>query len=339
MSAFTMPPARETELDLRFKTPFDRRSVPFYAASAAAHLLLLLVIMSFPDRASTLELDGLTMQDKFVQLAVSPEQRVEEPRPNRDGADAAGAAAHDGDEGEAGAEDAPVSNKKLAIKGPAENEDVEIRRERDLEIATNAGIAGELMVSSPWGGSERSVGSDALHALGKLDGEGHGASKGFGGLGIRGEMRGGGGDVEGSLGIDRIGTKGRDTGYGVGAANVDPGEHKPDTPPEVFRGDPVIDGGLDREIIQRVVRQHRRGIKACYEAELTRDRTLAGEVKVKFTVAPTGRVISAIVDRTSLKNAAVESCMTSRIRRWIFPEPKGGQMVIVKYPFRFSAGG
>jgi hypothetical protein len=33
----------------------------------------------------------------------------------------------------------------------------------------------------------------------------------------------------------------------------------------------------------------------------------------------------------------VEGCLTDRIRRWIFPEPKGGGIVIVKYPFVFKA--
>lgn len=327
-----------TPLDLSFRMSFDSSSTRFYAASAAAHGLLLLLIMTFPDRASSLELDQLVGHDKFVQLAITPEQMEEPPAPERDSADAAGSAAHQGDEGEAGREDAPDTDHKLAIAGPAHNDEIELREERDLQIASSAGIAGDLMVSSPWGTAATSVGSDAIHALAQLDGTSPGESKGFGGLGIRGKMRGGGSDVEGSLGIDRIKTKGRDTGYGVGAANVDPGERSTKVPPEVVPLDPIVDGGLDREIIRSVVRRNRKSIKACYEAELQKNRTLSGEVKVKFTVAPTGRVISSITESTSLRNATVESCMNSRIRRWVFPEPRGGQMVIVKYPFRFHAG-
>jgi len=39
-----------------------------------------------------------------------------------------------------------------------------------------------------------------------------------------------------------------------------------------------------------------------------------------------------------LRNPTMEVCINQRIRRWVFPEPKGGGIVIVKYPFRFSAG-
>jgi TonB family protein len=328
-------------LDLKFRTPFDRQSVPFYAVSTLVHVVMLLVIMSVPDRATSLELDDVNLDDRFLQLALTPEQIEDEPPMlEATGPQQGGDAAHKGDEGAAGREDVPEADRKLAIEGPSENEDIEIRRERDTQIASNAGIAGELMVASPWGTSQNSVGNDALHALGNLEGSSIGESKGIGALGVSGAGRGGGGDVEGSLGRDmRVRTKGRDTGIGRKAGCVLCGGKDEKVPGEVIWRPPVVEGSLDREIIQRVVRANRRAIKACYEAELTKNSKLAGEVRVKFTVSPTGRVIASVVERSTLKNAAVESCMNNRIRRWVFPEPKGGQMVIVKYPFRFHAGG
>ncbi len=328
-------------LELRFKSPVDRDSAPFYAASLLAHFVALLVIMSFPDNAASLELDGHMMEDRFLQLALTPEQMEPEPQvAEMAGPEAPGSAAHKGEEGAAGREDAEVSNKKLAIKGPSQNEDIELRKARDLEIASTAGIAGTLQVESPWGTSPESIGSDAMDAIGAIDGSGYGDNKGIGALGVSGAGRGGGGDIEGSLGIDdRIQTKGRNVGIGRKAGCVLCGGKDEKIPAEVTWRPPVVDGGLDREIIQRIVRQHRKGIKACYEAELARNKKLAGEVKIKFTVAPTGRVLASVVQSSSLKNAKVETCMNNRIRRWVFPEPRGGQMVIVKYPFRFSSGG
>jgi hypothetical protein len=38
-------------------------------------------------------------------------------------------------------------------------------------------------------------------------------------------------------------------------------------------------------------------------------------------------------------NSNVENCMTTHIRRWRFPEPKGGGQVFVTYPWVFKAAG
>ena len=42
--------------------------------------------------------------------------------------------------------------------------------------------------------------------------------------------------------------------------------------------------------------------------------------------------------KTTLNNSAAESCMNNQMKLLRFPEPKGGGIVIVKYPFVFSAG-
>ena len=98
-----------------------------------------------------------------------------------------------------------------------------------------------------------------------------------------------------------------------------------------------MQGSLDREIIRRVVRQHRGEIKFCYEGELQKNKGLEGRVTVRFTISATGSVVSAVVKESTLNNAAVERCMTDKIRRWIFPEPKGGGIVMVNYPFNLSS--
>ena len=55
-----------------------------------------------------------------------------------------------------------------------------------------------------------------------------------------------------------------------------------------------------------------------------------------ITISPKGYVQQASVSQTSLRNATVERCMTQKIRTWKFPEPKGGGIVIVNYPFIFK---
>ncbi len=106
--------------------------------------------------------------------------------------------------------------------------------------------------------------------------------------------------------------------------------------PQVMPGKPMVMGSLDKAIIRRVVRQHRREIAWCYEKELAKKADLAGRVTAKFTISATGKVIAVIVRSSTLENKAVESCVMSKMRRWVFPEPKGGGIVVVTYPFNFS---
>jgi len=98
---------------------------------------------------------------------------------------------------------------------------------------------------------------------------------------------------------------------------------------------PQIQGSLTKDQIRRVVQQHRSEIAYCYEKELSKDPSLAGRVTVRFTISASGSVVSAVVRDTTLNNAEVEACVTNSVRRWVFPEPDGGGIVIVNYPFNF----
>lgn len=320
---------------------FDTAPVPYVTLSAVAHILFLVLAMTMPDNARRLSLDGFQATDRFVQLMIEPDQEVvEKPDWLDDQGDEAAAAKHKGEEGKAGKEDAPDVNKKLAVQGDRNPEDLELKKARDTEIAMSAGIASQLMVSSPWGSSDTSVGSDAIHALGNLDGGEFGESRGFGGLGLHGAGRGGGGISERGLGLANVGTAGRGgggrggSGYGKGAGDL--GERNSRVP-NIVPGNPEVQGSLDKEIIRRVVRQHRGEIRYCYESELQKNKGLAGRVTVRFTISATGSVVSAVVRDSTLNNATVERCMTDKIRRWVFPEPKGGGIVVVNYPFNLSS--
>lgn len=106
--------------------------------------------------------------------------------------------------------------------------------------------------------------------------------------------------------------------------------------PKIMPGKPIVTGSLDKKIIRRVVSQHRREVRYCYEKELLKESDLAGRITVKFTISGNGDVIAAMVTKSTMHNRDVESCISSKIRRWVFPEPKGGGIVVVKYPFHFS---
>lgn len=322
---------------------FDTAPLPYVAFSAIAHILFLGFALTMPDDPNALELDGFQADDRFVQMMITPEQEEEDP-PDwlGDGDNEEEAAKHKGEEGQAGKEDEKQTNKQMAIKGPQNNKDLQLKKAQDTKVAMDSGALAVLgnQVSSPFGNASESMGSDAIHALGNLQGDGAGNSKGFGGLGLAGAGRGGGGISERGIGMANVGTAGRGgkgrggSKYGRGASDL--GDKKARVP-RIVPGRPTIRGSLDKEIIRRVVRQHRNEIRYCYEKQLQKNAKLAGQVKVKFTIAGTGRVISAIVSSSTLKNSSVEGCMTRKIRRWVFPEPKGGGIVIVNYPFNFSS--
>jgi len=103
-------------------------------------------------------------------------------------------------------------------------------------------------------------------------------------------------------------------------------------------GSPVILGALDQSTIDAVIQQHRSQILHCYEKELTKNPALYGKVVIKFTIARDGSVSSAKTNSTSMNNPIVESCICQRIMRSQFPQPKGGGIVIVSYPFVFKSG-
>ena len=325
---------------------YDRELSKWVATSAVTHGVMLLLAFTMPDAAGALELDGYAAKDRFVQLALTDMQEEPEPVvPGWDGGDEAPEAAkHAGEEGKAGDRDASEARKRLAIKGPAVNEDLEIARARDKEIAMNAGIARQI--STLWASADRSIGSDAVHAMGNLDGDEPGDARGFFGLGIRGGKPGGGGHNLKGIGIGSIDTSGLSGVNGSCRGFRCGGEGRPDLgdkgsrapKAEVVPQRPHLTGGLDREIVQRVVRQHRQELKACYEAELQKNRKLGGELVVKFTISGDGNVIAAVGDGGSLGSKPVERCVTNRIRRWVFPRQDGMGLVVVRYPFRFSNG-
>lgn len=316
----------------------DWSAAPYIGVSAVAHILFLLLAMMMPDSANSLDLDGFNADDRFVQLMIEPEEEEEEDVDMLDGAGEEAAAKHAGEEGKAGKEDTEETNKKMAIKG--DSDDLVLKKARDTEIAMGAGIASELMVSSPFGTGATSTGSDVIHALGGLEGEGYGESAGLGGLGVAGAGRGGGGISEHGIGLSDTGTAGRGgrgrggKGYGKGAGDL--GEKRARVP-KIIPGRPSVQGSLDKAIIRRVVRRHRREIKYCYEKELQKNKNLAGTVKIKFTISASGSVISSRVSSSSLNNKKVESCMAGKVRRWVFPEPKGGGIVLVNYPFNLKS--
>jgi len=91
-------------------------------------------------------------------------------------------------------------------------------------------------------------------------------------------------------------------------------------------------------VIQREVRRHLNEVAHCYEQGLARRPDLAGRVAVLFQIGANGLVNNTAIADSSLGDLEVERCISQAVRRWSFPRPEGG-VVMVTYPFQLASSG
>ena len=96
------------------------------------------------------------------------------------------------------------------------------------------------------------------------------------------------------------------------------------------------DGELPKDVIKKYIASKTGAIKACYQKGLQANPDLSGKVKVKFLIMPTGAVMGADIEDSSLNDEGVEGCIMNNIKVWHFPPAKGGGTTTVHYPFAFS---
>lgn len=141
-------------------------------------------------------------------------------------------------------------------------------------------------------------------------------------LGTIGTLRGGGfGGVRGGI----IGS-GAPGGIGIGVR----GRRRP---PQIHPGRPVTSSGLDRAVIQRILRAYLPRIRYCYQRRLQVNPNLRGRLLVSFTIDGNGRV--SRVSSAGL-DPSVGRCVEQVIHIMRFPRPQGGGLVNVRYPFIFT---
>ncbi len=327
----------------------------FYIGGVAAFgILMMLIFYYLAPPSSALNLGLLDKDSLLVDYMMDAEEMMEEETPewldsNQNDTEGGQGKRHKGDEGQMGKEESKKTNNRYAIEGPQDNEDLHMAREHAKEQAKTAGILGTLAQmtgsfnspTSPFG-RDTALGNDPMSAMGALMGDQIGDNFGFGGLGLRGTGRGGGGTGEGTIGLGNMGTIGHGagggtgSGYGRGAGGFSGRSSKV---PKIRSGTADVRGSLSKEVIRRVVRRHINEVKFCYERELNTRPDLAGRVAIKFIISATGAVQSANVANSSLGNANVEQCVAQAVRRWAFPAPDGGGIVVVTYPFMLSPPG
>ncbi|MBF94039.1 MAG: hypothetical protein CMH58_02630 [Myxococcales bacterium] len=86
---------------------------------------------------------------------------------------------------------------------------------------------------------------------------------------------------------------------------------------------------LGAEDISRVFKRGIKALNNCASRAMTRQEALHGELKLEFTVQPTGRVSSVSVLTPVYEGLPVTKCITKRAKRWRFPTFPGDPAVFV----------
>lgn len=137
------------------------------------------------------------------------------------------------------------------------------------------------------------------------------------------------GSVAASAPVESPGV-GSDDGEPGGSQADDGGEAAPDA-----REAAANKGTLSDDAISDVFARGTPAVRKCYERELKRTPALAGRMVFNIKVGRTGKVETVRFKMGTLKNKPVERCIVATIKRWKFPRPSGGT-VLVTYPISFK---
>jgi outer membrane biosynthesis protein TonB len=100
---------------------------------------------------------------------------------------------------------------------------------------------------------------------------------------------------------------------------------------------PMINGGLDRDIIRRTASDHADDIQSCHGRALAAMPELAGIIVVKLALDPDGRVSEAELGESSaFTSREVEDCVLALVHGWQFPAPRKGERVSAELTFELG---
>ncbi|MEK6773853.1 MAG: AgmX/PglI C-terminal domain-containing protein [Bdellovibrionota bacterium] len=153
---------------------------------------------------------------------------------------------------------------------------------------------------------------------------------------------GAGGKGTATQGISGIGTKGRSSGMSAYGSTDGFGD-KTSVAIEAGGADESFVGSIDREAVRRRIRHNLNFIRGCYESELRKldqagRKAFEGRVTLEWKIVENGVAKDVIVKSSTLKNSAIEKCVSLRMAAIIFPDPPKGMEATVTYPFFFRAG-
>ena len=97
----------------------------------------------------------------------------------------------------------------------------------------------------------------------------------------------------------------------------------------------VVDLAAHQAIFEAAAKE----LKRCQVKRLLIDRTMRGEVVVRYTILPHGVVDSAEVASSALDDDRAHACLVEQVERLVFPEPIGGCTVTLEQTLDFDLPG
>jgi predicted Zn finger-like uncharacterized protein len=96
--------------------------------------------------------------------------------------------------------------------------------------------------------------------------------------------------------------------------------------------------GLTAEQVRKKLDEHKPALQGCVDEALRRDPNLKlGRIHIATTIAPSGQVTSARIDRRAVEHAPLGACLRKATRKIVFP-PFTGEPFDVDIPIFVSAG-
>ena len=159
------------------------------------------------------------------------------------------------------------------------------------------------------------------------------ANAGIGSFGLGG----GGGGGMGIKGAELLRGKGGGGIGALGAGNIGKGSVSGTVTHAVSRSI-AAQGTIDKEAVAKAINSHLAEVSSCYERALLKEPGLSGKIVLEWQITTSGGVGYAKTKSSSMKSAAVESCIIASLKTWKFP-PAQGAGVVITYPFMFNSVG
>lgn len=113
----------------------------------------------------------------------------------------------------------------------------------------------------------------------------------------------------------------------------------PTAEPQSSESTPVDTRG--KEDIQRVVAENRDKVRACYDAALSTNPGIKGDLVISFVIDPEGNVKAAEANwsESDLHVPELDTCAVEAVKTFKFPPSSRGLESKVNYPFNFNPAG
>ena len=100
---------------------------------------------------------------------------------------------------------------------------------------------------------------------------------------------------------------------------------------------PMISGGLDRDIIRRVAKDHASDVQGCVPAALADNPALSEVLALELKIDGDGSVSEAeLPEDNPFTLSAVQSCVLELAKGWSFPPAKGGDATQLTLEFALA---